>query len=251
MKLLKDEIAYIQKVITLAKLVQIDNVVIEPGKVRAMDEKQTVVLFQDKNVPEMRFGSLGLNRIPDFSSRLELTKSRDGFEIDATVSGVNNEIGFDVYETGSKTPAPMWIRSMMLSAKNTKINFRSASPQTIRAPKVRASAATFGVDLNPDAVQMLIKGKAAMNTDEVEFHGDEDGVSLEFTDVNGDILEYKFADTGHIQFLGRERTFSYKYPVDNLLRMFKPNPTGTFYITGRGQLLYNIDGIDVYMMSRQ
>ncbi|MCK9369608.1 hypothetical protein M0R04_06845 [Candidatus Dojkabacteria bacterium] len=250
MKLTTQEIDYIQKVITLAKSVNIENVIIEPGKIRAMDVAQTVVLFQDKNVPDMSFGSLGLNRINDFTSRLEIARSQDGFSIDATTTGESPTVGFDVYDPNIKGPTPMWIRSMMMSGKNTKINFRSASPQTIKAPKSRASATVFGVDLTQEAVNMMIKGKAAMKADEVSFNGDKTGVSLEIVDVNGDALEYQFADSTQFQQLGKDSEFSYKYPIDSLLRVFKPNPTGTFYITARGQLMYNIDSVDVYVMAR-
>jgi hypothetical protein len=244
------EIKYIQKIISLANLLGIENLIIEPNKIRAMNTEQTIVLFQDKNVPEMQFGSLGLNRLKDFTSRLDIVLAQDNFTIDATTAGVDNTIGFDIYEPGSKVPAPMWIRSMLMAAKNTKINFRSASPQTIKAPKVRATGAAFGVDLTPDVVSMITKGKGAMKTDEVGFVGNKDGVWLELIDINGDVLEYQFADSSHINIIGKEPEFEYKYPIDSLLRIFKPNPTGTFHITERGQLSYTVDDIDVYIMAR-
>jgi hypothetical protein len=96
----------------------------------------------------------------------------------------------------------------------------------------------------------MIKGKGAMKTDEVGIVGNKDGAWVELTDVNGDVLEYQFADATHIYTLGKETEFEYKYPIDSLLRIFKPNPTGTFYITARGQLSYTVNGIDVYIMAR-
>ncbi len=250
MQLLTHEIDYIQKIITLAKSVNIENVILEPGKVRAMNNEQTIVLFQDKDVPDMQFGSLGLNRINDFTSRLEVARSQDNFSITATTTGIDNNVGYDVYDPSSKLPVPMWIRSMIMSGKNIKINFRSASPMTIKAPKVRASAPTFSVDLNPELINMIVKGKVAMKTDELTFHGSEDGAVLEMVDINGDAMEYQFADSTHINQLAKIPEFSYKYPIDSLLKIFKPNPMGTFYITARGQLQYAVDGIDVYVMAR-
>jgi len=248
MKLTKDEINYIQAVIKVANLVDIGNIIIEPGKIRAMDEDQTVVLFQDNNVPDMSFGSLGLNRISVFLARLELAKLQDNFTIDAVTAGDTTKYGFDMF-TPTDKQTPMWVRSLTMSGKNTKIDYRCASPQTIKAPKTRAGINQHTVDLTPEAVNMIAKGKAAMKSNEVSFHGNKDGVVLEISDINGDALEYHFSDIVHTN-PGVSLDFSYKYPIELLLPIFKTNPTGQFSLTPRGTLMFTVSGLDVYVMAK-
>lgn len=250
MKLTKDEVDYIQLVIKTANLVNIGNIIIEPGKIRAMDEDQTVVLFQDKNVPKMSFGSLGLNRVSVFLSRLELAKNQDNFTIDALVAGDDSEYSFSMINDPHNKKQPMWIRSLTMNGKNTKIEYRCASPQTIKAPKIRAGFSQYKIDLTPEAINMISKGKAAMKTDEVSFHGSKDGVVLEIADINGDILEYQFSNTVHILGSGTSSDFSYKYPIELLLPIFKTNPTGSFSLTPKGTLIFVVNGIDVCVMAK-
>lgn len=248
MKLTKGEIDYIQSVIKTASLVDIGNIIIEPGKIRAMHEDQTVVLFQDTNVPDMSFGSLGLNRIGVFLSRLELAKTQDNFEIEAITTGDTTKYGFDMFDPTEKV-TPMWVRSLTMKGKNTKIDYRCASPQTIKAPKIRAGVAQFRVNLTPEAVNMITKGKVAMKSNEVFFHGSKDGVTLEIADINGDSLEYHFSDVVHVE-TGVSVDFSYKYPIELLLPIFKTNPTGSFSLTARGSLMFTINDLDVYVMAK-
>lgn len=248
MKLSREEIDYIQAVIKTANLVDIGNIIIEPGKVRAMDEDQTVVLFQDENVPEMSFGSLGLNRIGVFLSRLELAKVQENFNIEAVTTGDSSVYSFSMFDPADKIQ-PMWVRSLTMNGKNMKIDYRCASPQTIKAPKARVGAAQHRVDLTSEAINMITKGKAAMKSDEVSFHGSKKGVTLEIADINGDSLEYQFTDIVHAK-AGTSLDFSYKYPIDLLLPIFKTNPTGQFSITARGMLMFTVNGLDVYVMAK-
>ena len=85
MKLSQDLISFIETVVRTGQSVNIDNVIIEPDMVRAIDDARTVVLYQNTNVPEMPFGSIGLNRIGVFLSRLEIAKSQDNFTLDVIV----------------------------------------------------------------------------------------------------------------------------------------------------------------------
>lgn len=247
MNLTNDEINFIQLVIKTARLVGINNIIIEPGKVRAMSDEQTVVLFQDTDILQLSCGSLGLNRIDVFLARLEIAKSQDKFEIEAITVGTNDQVGFDVSIAGD---TPMWAKSLTMKGKNITIDYRCASPQTIKAPKSRAGVSTYQLSMTPEAINMIAKGKVAMKTDEVSFNGTKNGVSLDITDVNGDTLEYHF--TSDMVTIGDStpHNFSYKYPIDLLLPIFKTNQTGQCSITAKGTLIFNVNGLDVYIMAR-
>jgi hypothetical protein len=250
MKLTNDEILCIQNVIKTAELVGIGNIIIEPGCIRAMDEDQTVVLFQDKNVPEMSFGSIGLNRISLFNSRLEVARAQDNFSMDAVLTGEDNKIGFNKYDPSTKNPVPMWVRSLTMNGKGTKIDYRCASSQTIKAPKNRAGVAQYRIDINPEMINMIIKGSSAMKADEVSLIGDKNGCTLEMADINGDSLEYHFTDVIHNEGTGTTPGFEYKYLIKLVLPLLKRNPTGSISITSRGTLIFTVNNLDIYIMAR-
>ncbi len=249
MKLTTEELDFIQLVIKTANLIKVTSVIIEPGKVRAMDEDQTTFLFQDGGVPDMQFGSIGLNRLAVLSTRLDLARAQDGFFADVVTTGEDNTVGFDRFDPQSKDKPPMWVRSISMNGKGTSIDYRCASPQTIKAPKNRAGANVFSVTISPDVILMLQKGKAAMKSDEVTFIGTKKGVRLEISDINSDTLSYHFNDTIMCD-AGEEPNFSHTYLIDSLIPVFKTNPVGMFSLTARGSLRFTVNGLDVYFMSR-
>lgn len=250
MKLTTEELDFIQSVITTANLLDITSIIIEPGKVRAMDEDQTTFLFQDKGIPAMQFGSIGLNRLAAFSTRLDLTRVQDGFSTTVITTGEDATVGFDKYDPQAvgSTP-PMWVRSVTMSGKGVTVDYRCASPQTIKAPKNRAGINVFSIGIMPDVITMLQKGKSAMKSTEVKIVGNKKGAKLEISDINGDTLSYHFNDV-IISHSGEEPNFTYTYLIDSLVPVFKTNPTGMFSLTARGSLSFTVNGLDVYFMSR-
>lgn len=237
MRVDQQSLAYIQNVVKTAEIVKIGSIIIEPDRVRAVDEDRTVVLFQDTNVPTMPFGSIGLNRIDVFSSRFDIAKSIDNFEIDVTVEG-----------EGTNTYA----RALTMKAKGIKIDYRCANPATIQAPKGLNDALKYRVRMIPEAVLYMQKGQSAMGADEVTLIGGADGVTFELADINSDKLVYKFADVVDKMQKddGTDPKFTHKYPLKTLQALFKHNPDGNFYLTSRGMLKVVVNNLDLYVLPK-
>lgn len=249
MKLNATELEFIQVVIKTAKMLNVAGLIIEPGKVRAMDEDQTVFLFQDQNIPSLSFGSIGLNRLDAFSTRLEIARSQPSFSVEVNTTGEDNTLGYDKYDPKSSDASPMWVRAVTMKSDKVTLEYRCASPMTIKAPKNRAGAKVFSVDITPDLLTMLQKGKCAMKAKEFSLVGNTKGAFIEISDINSDKLSYHFNDT-IISHTGETPSFSYTYPIDSLLTVFKTNQTGTFSLTARGSLSFPVNGLDVYFMER-
>jgi len=230
MKISQDIIDFIETVVKTGQSVNIDNVIIESDMVRAIDDARTVVLYQSTDVPELPFGSIGLNRIGVFLSRLDIAKNRDDFTLDVIV-GEGDE----------------YARSILMRGTGTKIDYRCANPATIQAPRQINDKLAFRVNLNTEAVDLLNRGAVAMGSETVAVIGD-DGVSFELTDVNGDVFKHTF--TANIEFLTENPndTFSHKYPVKTLLSLFKQNPNGYFEIGEKGILSITVNGLDIYVL---
>jgi hypothetical protein len=231
MKLDVDTIAYIQKVVKTAQMVGIDNVIIEPNITRAIDDDKTVVLFQNENVPDMPFGSIGLNRIGVFMSRLDIAKTQDGFSIES-----------DSPE-GSE-----FVRSLTMKAKGVKIDYRCANPTTIQAPRQINDTLKYRIPLNAEAVVLLQKGQSAMSADTVTIVSNKNGVSFEIVDINKDVFSHTF--TTKVENLADDEnvSFAHRYPIKNLLPLFKQNADGCFEVGQKGILSISVQGLNLFVL---
>jgi hypothetical protein len=233
MKVDQQTLMYIQNVVETARLVKIENIIIEPGKVRAMDEDRSVVLFQDSNVPDLPFNAIGLARIDVFQSRFEIAKSISGFEIEAVM---NNDKDF--------------ARALVMKGKGIKIDYKCASPKTIQAPKTLNDTIKYQIAMTPDAVQLMSKGVGAMGADEITFVGGADGVSFEIEDINRDMLSFQFATSVIEVEGGQVGNFKYKYPIKHILSLFKHNSSGSFFISTHGMMKIQVNGLDMHIPPR-
>ncbi len=225
MKLDIATLGFIQNVVDVAKLVNVDGIIIEPERVRGMDEARTVVVFQDEDVPLMGFGSIGLNRIDVFTSRINIVKIQDQFTVEATIDEEKE-----------------FVRSLTMKAKGTKIDYRCASPATIQAPRIINDELIEEIQAGFESIVILQKSVAAMgNAELVTIVGDKRGVSFELEDINGDVFDHTFGKV-------TDHQFSHKYPVKTLLALLKENQT--FMVGKKGMIKFDVNGIGVYVLPK-
>ena len=168
-------LTYIQNALVTANLVNIDSIIIEPNCVRATTEERDIVLLQLTDVPPMPFGSIGINRIDVFTSRIELAKSAGSFSVDATIE--------------DKNPDQPFVRSLNMIGKGINIEYRCANPATIKAYKTVNDEVVYRVNITSELVSMMHKGQTAMKSDEVAFVCNKTGVTMEISDINSDTLK--------------------------------------------------------------
>lgn len=224
MKIDPDTLTYIRNVVETGQMVGIDDIIIETGKVRAMNEEKSVVLFQDENVPDMPF-NVGLNRINVFLSRLEVARTQENFAV-SVLTDDNDEFA----------------RSFTMTGKGFKVDYRCANPKTIRAPKAIADELVHEIQLTPQAVYMLQKGQSAMGSDMVSLICNEEGISFEFVDANDDKFTHRFTSEGSSE------TFTYKYPIKILLPLFKHDAESTFKIGRKGMLNIVVNNLNIFVL---
>ncbi len=235
MKLTQEHINFVEAVVKTGLTINIENIIIEPGAVRAIDENRTVVLYQNTDVPDFPFGSIGLSRAALFSSRIDLIKDRDGFYIESDVTADNDD-------------SEKYAQVLKMVSDDTKITYRCANPENIQAPKAINDTIIYQVQLNSEAVSMLQRGSAAMGSDIVTVIGSEDSVSFECGDVTGDTFAHTFSSTV-TRLEGENNTdFSHNYLVKTVLALFKQNPDGVFEIGTKGILRISVNGLQVYVL---
>ena len=234
MKLLENEIVeYFINVVKTANIVNVDSIIIEPKMVRSMNEARTVGLFTNKDVPDIPFGSIGINRIHDLLSRIEVAKNMDNFNIQVA--------GNDEHAT-----------QLVIKAKGLKIDYRCGDPRKLTAPKTLHDTECFRVQLTEEAVSIYQKGIGAMGAEEVSIVSN-DGVSFEFADPSHDIYKYTFAD--RVELIPNQEgevssssKFAHRYSAKTLLALFKNNPGAEFTVGLKGMLRFPLNGLTVFVL---
>lgn len=231
-KINNEALDYILNVVKTAQLLGIESVIIEPGKVRGLDDSKRVVLHQDKNVPQLSFNSIGLNRISTFISRIDIARSSlcENTSFEAIVE--------DIY-----------VRAIQMKGKGIKIDYRCANPTTIQAPKEIKDILKYQFQIPTDAVMLMVKGKTAMQADIVTFLCNENGVSFELADINSDVLSHLFADRVTHLTADTNAKFAHRYPLDLILTILKGNQGDKVLEIGqKGILKTTVNNLGVYIL---
>lgn len=235
--ILNDEsLEFIQNAVNVAKLVNIDSILIEPGKIRALSDSRTVCLYQE-DIPDFEFGSIGLTRISTFQSRLDIIRTQQDYKIEVNLDDKQNK----------------YVRSLNMISKSTKIGYLCANPVTLEAPTSINDQMKYKIPLVPNAIDLLQRGLMAMQTDIAAIVSDEDGVFFELTDVNNDVFRQQFAAPSEVETneINGDKKFTAKYNARTLLAIFKEEPNEeAFWVGQRGVLRFPVHGINVYVLPK-
>jgi hypothetical protein len=235
MKIDAKVVQFIENVITTAQKVGIEDVIIErqnttDALIRAIDDKRTVVLNHVAKNVNLPFESIGLSRINILLSRFQVAKSQSDFSVDV-----------DVHDSEG------YVRSMLLTGKGVKIDFRCANPKTIQAPKTVNDTVTCIVPLPADAVVLLQKAQSAMGAENVTIISNSEGVSFELYDVNSDKFTHTF-NTKVESINGGDTKFANTYPLKIILPLFKENAGDNFGVGQKGIMNIQMNNINLYVI---
>lgn len=231
MKLDAITLSYIQTVVKTAKLVNIDKIIIEPNMVRAIADDNSVVILESKDVPELPFGSIGMNRLDVFVSRYELLRTQEKFSVEVDI---DEDAGC--------------VRSIIMKAKGTKIDYRCAKPAGIKAPRQINDTLKHRVRLNADSVVLLQKASAAMSSPEHITLISNDGVTLEMSDINNDVFKHTLMEKVETLTPDASGKFAHRYFVKTLLPLLKQNSDGYFDVGAKGILAFYVNNLTVYVL---
>ena len=231
MKLSEKTSQYIQDLLTIAKLVNIDNLIIEQGLIRGVDDLKTVVMHQHENIPSLEFEAIGINRISLLQSRLAIAKNQQNFVMEAKVREGDH-----------------FVSSLLMKGKGVKIDYRCANPNKLIITKGINDAHTVRVKLNPESVKLLQQGHAAMGSEYVTILNNNDGVSFELTDTNNDAFKHAFTSEVTSLTDNADNTFAFRYPIKTILALFKHSPDASFDIGKHGTLKFPINDTNIIVI---
>lgn len=232
MKIEKEILNLILLATETAKLLSIEDIIIDKNGIRALHPDRTSLILFKQELP-LPFESIGINRLNILQQRLNVIKDFNDINIDAQVDGENN------------------VKILKFSNKNLSVSYRCANSKTISAPKNVNENFFREVSFTKDAFEMLSKANSAMKSEFFSLISNENGVSFELVDSNNDVFSYVFSTKIDIMDKEFSETFVYKYDIKEFLPILKHNPNTKVQIGEKGILKLLVNGLDVLIVPKK
>jgi len=204
----EEQVKFLSETVTFLGPVKIEEALIDETGFKAIDDSSTLAILST-GAPTFP-GRLGLVRLGQLKSRLDLVKTRVGFSVDYTTEVMKDD--GDPEETEVEV-----INNLNLRAGTTKASYRAGNPFKIRAPK-RPSfkiLAYFGLaDTTVSQIQGAISAFGPAKGVRFTFHNGI--ISVEVNDDNGDNFS---TEIGEVE--GLDEDLSYVYNAERVASIFK------------------------------
>ena len=218
------------RIIKVARLMKIENVVIDQECIRGQVKEEGVMICHRANIPPLGFQGLGISRIDTLYARLNLLGS--DFEIET----VENSKGLIV--------------KMLLSRGNTEVEFKCADPAIMpKAPRLIKDPIAFTFEMDEDTIALLSKAPSAVKGEALTFSGNRAGVIGKLSDIEGDMLQHVVSETLIYTSESSREEFYHSYKNKILIPLLKEcasDGKATVNITDRGMINLIVLGITVY-----
>lgn len=207
MKLNEDSINKLDLLVHTALTSGVKKLIIESGKIRGIDEKQSVVIITTDNVPDLGGKQVGITRLDSLAARLSLVKSQGNVEIETTEASNGNDISL-----------------LDLKCGKTKAQFRCASVEAVKGvPKNMADTLVWEIKINGKSLPVINQAINAMGAEVVTI-ASKDGktVCLELVDENKDLFTTDISN--EVNWVGSgtpQSSFCQKYPAKTLVSLLK------------------------------
>ena len=233
MKLTKKSIDDLYSLVLTALVANIKKLIIEPGKIRGIDEKQSVVVITDQRVPDLG-GTAGINRLELLAARLNLIKNQGDLDVEVTMAPNGTDVSM-----------------MELSSGKVKTQFRCASVESVKGvPKTSVDTLVWDIKLGTKELLAIAQGAGAMGAETITI-ASKDGVtvSIECIDANKDVFSIDLAASA--TWIGTDApgsSFCQKFAVKTVVPLIKegvkvqdPMP---LYIGAGGILSFKVNDFD-------
>lgn len=206
MRISADSIKNLDTLLETCSIAGVDNLIIEDGKARGVNDGKTVVIISSDNLPDFDGKKIGFNRLSVLQTRLKLVNRDSSANIDA------------------KESASGEIAQLDLAGAGVKVQYRCAATNTIKAPKNINDTISWEFSISTETIGLVLSGAKSMGSKKLVLVTRDGQVSMECTDANSDVFTAVVAET-----LKWKRTdsdapkggFVHNYIVDELLPLLK------------------------------
>lgn len=227
---------FFENIISVCSAVNIENVIIEDGMIRGINEDKSCVILSSSNLPDFGSSKLGLARMSVLAARINVLKNSKDFTIEAEVNSKTDEI-----------------THLRLTGGGAKVQFRCAAPSIIRAPKAVNDAPCWRLEVSKEQAEMIISAVRVMGAKTVVVAKKGAAAIVECSDTNNDVFSIKLETAP--EWVNEESSdpapaFAYYYPANILLSLLKQKQGCEFIIGENGTLTTQINGHFLTVISK-
>ena len=229
----KDTIDTIIKAVKTARIFDVESFIIEPDRIRGMSESRSAFLYNGGLNIDIEC-AIGINRSDILVNRLTLFDGREDRTIECKIDDRTGEA-----------------HSLIIKSNKVKAEYKCAKVKAIRAPKSIYVEKEYHLEIGEDAVNMIVKADAAMKAETLVIRCNDDVITYEFKDSNNDVFQYEAGNRMVNLINDQPANLSYCYPVKVILLALKHNICGNFFITEKGMLATEVNGMTIYIPSKK
>lgn len=194
MILKRDDVSKLGIVLHVANIAGFESLILEEGRVRALNESKTCALVASEGGPVLP-QKMGLSRLSALRSRLELF-SAEGLQINAVESSRSE------------------IAQLELSSGKSKAQFRCTSTALISAPQSINDEPAAVLSVSGQEIKLLLDAVRAMGSKLVRIAVNENGrVKIEVSDSTNDVFSAELESAAEFINSSDSNTFSYSTDV--------------------------------------
>lgn len=172
----EDDVKKLSDIVSLAKAIGIESIIIDDISVRGESE-DGVFIITEHNIDQFKKTPIGISRISILASRLNIISENKKLP--------KIELEFKERDNGDKIVLKLKIKN-----NRTTVEFRCADPQMIKAKKVLKDALIYAFDLSAETIDLMIRSNSAMQTDKIKLILDNGKVFFNINDTEGDSLKH-------------------------------------------------------------
>lgn len=235
MKLEAKEVQNLTGLLRSCAALGIENILIEEGFARGVNEDKSCVFISDQNIPSFGANKIGLSRLGVLLSRLNLMANVKDSGVDA------------------KETAKSEISHLEIAGGRSKMQYRCAAPSLVKAPKSVNDTPTWMVTIKQEELELLVNSIKLMGAKRVVLILQDSQIRVECSDTNNDIFSSTL-ETPPIQVdpdVTLDNSFVHYYPADVLLSVFKQNSGDIEMVVGElGTLSMTASGHPVTVIAQ-
>jgi hypothetical protein len=172
----EQDVKKLGEIITLAKTIGIEGIIIDGNSVRGQSV-DGLFIITDHNIEQFKKTPIGITRVSVLFSRLNL--------IAENKKAPKVELEFKERDNGDKI-----VMRLKIKNNRTTIDFRCGDPLMIKTKQTLKDALIYSFDLSEETIDLMIRSNAAMQTDKIKLILDNEKVYFNINDTEGDSLKH-------------------------------------------------------------
>jgi hypothetical protein len=215
---------YLKNAVDVAKLLGIEEFIVEPDKICGTHADKLAVIITDVEM-DIGCSAIGVNRLDVLANRLKLVNGD-------IICTFNNELSDALH--------------LKLKSGKTQVDYKCAQSKMIKTVRSFNYTDVYEVTFNKDIVDIVTKAQASMKAEEVTLICDDGVLTYILTDVLNDTFKFESeSEVFSIDDTIDDVNFVYKYPAKMFIKILKNCSLGKFNVNQRGSIHVVLSDIGV------